>query len=306
MSYDSRLDTKKHINQVIEEGVRFTSRLRSISSNLTTTSLGMLDRFIVVFQRQIAKHDASKLVSPEKDGFDKYTPMLAKMEYGSSEYKKCLTELQHPYLDHHYANNSHHPEHYKNGINGMNLFDVIEMLCDWRAAVKRNKKKQVNFDEELLIIFFSILQHMKETYGFPVKINVNFELIRGKKFERYINGYGKTRLKQIKYKYFSDKALELWDFLCILRFFSFSESPSSGFQRSLPLPALICLFSSLVFLCFGASTKVASIILPSLNESPLLSRKVRNSSNRRSKMPSSASLFLHAQTVFSSGTSATV
>ena len=76
-----------------------------------------------------------------------------------------------------------------------------------------NKKKQVNFDEELLIIFFSILQHMKETYGFPVKINVNFELIRGKKFERYINGYGKTRLKQIKYKYFSDKALELWD-LC--------------------------------------------------------------------------------------------
>ena len=83
-----------------------------------------------------------------------------------------------------------------------------------------NKKKQVNFDEELLIIFFSILQHMKETYGFPVKINVNFDLIRGKKFERYINGYGKTRLKQIKYKYFSDKALELWD-LC----YAFFEHP---------------------------------------------------------------------------------
>lgn len=83
-----------------------------------------------------------------------------------------------------------------------------------------NKKKQVNFDEELLIIFFSILQHMKETYGFPVKINVNFELIRGKKFERYINGYGKTRLKQIKYKYFSDKALELGD-LC----YAFFEHP---------------------------------------------------------------------------------
>lgn len=58
-------------------------------------------------------------------------------------------------------------------------------------------------------------------------------------------------------------------FLCILRFFSFSDSPSPAFHRSLPLPALICLFSSLVFLCLGASTKVASIILPSLNESPL-------------------------------------
>lgn len=152
MSYDSRPDTKKHINQVIEEGVRFTSRLRSISSNLTTASLDMLDRFIVAFQRQIAKHDASKLVSPEKDGFDKYTPMLAKMEYGSNEYKKCRNELQHPYLDHHYANNSHHPEHYKNGINGMNLFDVIEMYCDWKAAVKRNKngdiKKSIAINEE--------------------------------------------------------------------------------------------------------------------------------------------------------------
>lgn len=83
-----------------------------------------------------------------------------------------------------------------------------------------NKKKQVNFDEELLIIFFSILQHMKERYGFPVKINVNFDLIRGKKFDRLLNGYGKTRLKQIKYKYFSDKALELWD-LC----YAFFECP---------------------------------------------------------------------------------
>lgn len=83
-----------------------------------------------------------------------------------------------------------------------------------------NKKKQVNFDEELLIIFFSILQYMKETYGFPVKMNVNFELIRGKKFERYINGYGKIRLKQIKYKYFSDKSLELWN-LC----YAFFERP---------------------------------------------------------------------------------
>ena len=73
-----------------------------------------------------------------------------------------------------------------------------------------NKKRQINFDEELLIIYFSILQYMKDEYGFPVKINVNFPLIRGRKFKKYLNGYGVRRLKQIKYKYFSDKALELW------------------------------------------------------------------------------------------------
>lgn len=74
-----------------------------------------------------------------------------------------------------------------------------------------NKKRQVNFDEELLVIYYSILQHMHDKYGFPVSINVNFPLIRGDKFARYIGGYGKRRLKQIKYKYFSDKALELWE-----------------------------------------------------------------------------------------------
>lgn len=76
-----------------------------------------------------------------------------------------------------------------------------------------NKKKQVNFDEELLIIFYSILNHIKETYGFYVDIQVGFPLIRGAQFEAYIKGRGAVRLRQIKYKYFSDIALYLWD-LC--------------------------------------------------------------------------------------------
>lgn len=85
-----------------------------------------------------------------------------------------------------------------------------------------NKKRQINFDEELLIIYYSILQHMHDKYGFPVSINVNFPLIRGDKFKRYIDGYGKRRLKQIKYKYFSDKALELWE-LC----YAFFDRPDN-------------------------------------------------------------------------------
>ena len=76
-----------------------------------------------------------------------------------------------------------------------------------------NKKRQVNFDEELLVIFYSILNYVKEKYGFKVTINVNFPLIKGAQFESYINGRGVIRLRQIKYKYFSDIALELWE-LC--------------------------------------------------------------------------------------------
>lgn len=76
-----------------------------------------------------------------------------------------------------------------------------------------NKKRQVNFDEELIVIFFSILQYISDTYGFRSSINFGFKLITGAKFKRYLDGFGRTRLRQIKHKYFSDTAVKLWD-LC--------------------------------------------------------------------------------------------
>lgn len=85
-----------------------------------------------------------------------------------------------------------------------------------------NKKRQINFDEELLIIYYSILNHICDKYGFKVNINVGFPLIKGAQFESYLNGRGKRRLLQIKYKYYSDIALELWN-LCYA-FFNHSQN----------------------------------------------------------------------------------
>ena len=76
-----------------------------------------------------------------------------------------------------------------------------------------NKKRQVNFDEELIVIFFSILNYVSERFGFRAEIPFGFKLITGNQFERYINGFGMRRLRQIKYKYYSDIAVRLWD-LC--------------------------------------------------------------------------------------------
>lgn len=89
-----------------------------------------------------------------------------------------------------------------------------------------NKKRQINFDEELLVIFFSILNYIGDQYGFPKDINCNFNLIKGKQFETYRKGFGKVRLQQIKYKYFSDKALELWE-LC----YAFFENANKVFTN---------------------------------------------------------------------------
>ena len=73
-----------------------------------------------------------------------------------------------------------------------------------------NKKKQIDSDEELFVIFFSILRHIHDNFGFPAEININYDTIKRNEFRKYLNGYGKTRLRQIKYKYFSDNALKLW------------------------------------------------------------------------------------------------
>lgn len=110
----------------------------------------------------------------------------------------------------------------KNLRSGLNKINWTRTITHTSALVQDespvyispvNKKRQINFDEELLVIFFSILTYINETYGFHVSITLGFELIRGKQFGRLLDGQGKVRLRQIKYKYFSDKALQIWD-LC--------------------------------------------------------------------------------------------
>lgn len=161
MSYDSAIETLKHI--------------RKVQANLGRMARLLIERGEV--------HDDSKLGPEEKPLFDKMTPLLSGVTYGSDEYRAMLAELR-PALDHHNAVNSHHPEHYKlwkcslcNGVfqefeatvcdgaenaprfcpkcagghaiyeaqldphisvDGFDLLDLVEMLCDWKAATERH------------------------------------------------------------------------------------------------------------------------------------------------------------------------
>lgn len=114
-NYDSKADTLLHIKRVNE----------------------LLGKASTELIKRGAVHDNSKLESPEKEMFDEYTPKLKHSTYGSDEYKDFLKELK-VALDHHYKNNSHHPEHYENGVDGFDLFDLIEMFFDWKAASERH------------------------------------------------------------------------------------------------------------------------------------------------------------------------
>jgi hypothetical protein len=113
--YDSTADTLKHSLRV---GELMGQPIREL-----------VDRSV--------RHDRSKTEDPELATFNEFTPKLKNSTYGSDEYKGFLASMK-AGLDHHYASNRHHPEHFENGMNGMTLVDLIEMLADWRAATERH------------------------------------------------------------------------------------------------------------------------------------------------------------------------
>lgn len=120
MEYDSTADSLKHIKRVQE--------LLIIAAEY------ILDRGMV--------HDLSKLRSPEKECFDQITPLLKKSVYGSPEYRAVMEEFK-PALDHHYSCNPHHPEFHPHGLSDFNLFDLIEMFFDWKAASERHESGDI-------------------------------------------------------------------------------------------------------------------------------------------------------------------
>ncbi len=126
-NYDSTADTLKHIKRVNEL---------------------LIDASIELLKRA-QRHDESKLHEPEKSLFDKMTPILKNLKYGTPEYSASLLELK-VALDHHYAHNSHHPEFYgSKGINGMDLFDIIELFFDWKAATERTADGSIHKSIEI-------------------------------------------------------------------------------------------------------------------------------------------------------------
>ena len=107
-----------------------------------------LNTMVVEILNRASKHDQSKLEQPEVGIFTEYTSKLAATTYGSEEYNGFKKAMK-PALDHHYANNRHHPEHHKDGINDMNIIDLLEMLVDWKAASERHNDGNIRKSIEI-------------------------------------------------------------------------------------------------------------------------------------------------------------
>jgi hypothetical protein len=114
MPYDSTPDTLRHSLRVAELMGELIKEL--------------LDRSV--------RHDLSKTREPERAVYDEFVPRLRATAYGSVEHRN-LVDAMGEGLRHHHAHNRHHPEHFADGVNGMTLVDLIEMLADWKASTER-------------------------------------------------------------------------------------------------------------------------------------------------------------------------
>lgn len=103
--------------------------IASVASKINKISAMLYDRGV--------NHDLSKTQPPELDIFAEYTPKLKGTTYGSDIYNDYLKEMG-VALRHHYKASSHHPEHFTDGVQDMNLVDIVEMFCDWLAATERH------------------------------------------------------------------------------------------------------------------------------------------------------------------------
>ena len=81
-------------------------------------------------------HDRSKWTPEEYGPYERALPRFKEAEYGSPEYFDVVKSIK-PAIKHHTSVNRHHPEYFAIGLAGMNLLDVLEMVCDWIAASKR-------------------------------------------------------------------------------------------------------------------------------------------------------------------------
>jgi len=110
-----------------------------------------------VLESRARIHDESKLHLPEKEIFDEFTPKLKTLEFGSNDYKNALEKMGEG-LKHHYKENPHHPESHSMGIDGMTMWDLIEMLADWMAAAS---VKNANIDLDYLQKRFNLSPQLR-------------------------------------------------------------------------------------------------------------------------------------------------
>ncbi|MBF0946106.1 MAG: LlaJI family restriction endonuclease, partial [Alloprevotella sp.] len=107
----------------------------------------------------------------------------------------------------------------------------------------KTKEKTINYDEELICLFYSTLDYLRQSYHFVVKHNLNFETEKPHRIASMIeSGKGTRRLRGMRGKYFTDELVQLWHLL-----YAFYERAEEVVQKKLQSERLLVRNFNIVF-----------------------------------------------------------
>jgi len=77
-----------------------------------------------------------------------------------------------------------------------------------------NRRKEINYDEELLILFFNTLRYINNEYHFRFAVEQPYNLLSDKEFKRKLeSGAIFRRLAALRNNYFNERLVRLWEHL---------------------------------------------------------------------------------------------
>jgi len=76
-----------------------------------------------------------------------------------------------------------------------------------------NKKKVFDLDDTLIVLYFSAMNYIEQTFGVPMPKSEFYKPLKVHEVDRLLNGRGIRELRRIKHKYFADKFLKLYNIM---------------------------------------------------------------------------------------------
>lgn len=199
---------KNHIKEGSSKDIK-DAKLKSIVESLPWWIYRVLDKYM----KQKGKDEENK-----KEIYDIRSSKIDNKNYEPSIIERILS------LKDFYDNNRDlFLFIYRQAHLGFNRINWVKTVRKYNPIINNGKvvylnvdnhKKFINYDEQLLVIFFNTLVYLNDEMGLPVVVDQPYNLYGKDEFKRMIeNGQVLGTLRRIKNNYFNDKMRLLWELL---------------------------------------------------------------------------------------------
>jgi len=123
------------------------------------------------------------------------------------------------------------------------------------------KDKSRNIDEELIVLYYSVLKYLKDKFHFRISLGeINYDLKSTSEIQRYLDtGIGKRRMRDMKGKYYRDDLRSLWSLLDAFFTFNSSKDDKNPIKEKLIIKNFELVFEKMVDNLIGDTGRLSEL-----------------------------------------------